>query len=308
MLIKTLQRLEQMRSMDSTLIGSQLRSFCDPLLDRGWIAAIGYLSHIDVEVWDDVGEEVEVEIDEAAGRYTYPHPHRPRVILGGPLNEMTRYRFQREAFFEHLAALLGIEPRFAARRRSLVDLHLGYLGDIRVGGGHAFAPVFLGRLLKWAPVEQITTALSDPALGTGGVVLALTDPKLAWPNGHQVRAVADLLLVEDGVERFDLAMLNRILAGLPTDPADEPGEWFDAKTGRLKLEHLEASVMFEGIQAKIIGVFWKDRDAAPLQWTADVMGRAGSVVPTLDKAMGGKERRERFIETVSRGKFRLRRS
>lgn len=308
MLIKTLQRLEQMGAMDSTLLGSQWLSFCDPLLERGWIAAIGYLSHIDVEVWDDVGEEVEVEIDEAARRYTYPHPHRPRVILGGPLKEVTRYRFQQNAFFDHLATLLGIEPRFAARRRCLVEHHLWYLGDLRVGGGHAFAPVFFGRLLKWAPFEQITTALSDAALGTGGAVLALTDPKLALPHGHQVRAVADLLIVEDGVERFDLPMLDRILGGLPADPADEPEEWFDAKTGRLQLKYLQAPVMFEGIQAKIIEILWKVRDGAPLSWTADIKGRSGSVAPTLDKAMGGKERRELFIETVTRGKYRLRRA
>lgn len=168
--------------------------------------------------------------------------------------------------------------------------------------------MFFGRRLRALPAEQITTALLDAAFGTGGVVLALTDPKLALPNGHQVRAVKDLLIVEDGEELFDLPVLERILVGLPADPADEPDEWFDAKTGRLQLKHLEAPVMFEGIQAKIIELFWKARDGAPLSWTAEVKGRSGSVAPTLDKAMGGKERRELFIEIVTRGKYRLRRS
>lgn len=308
MLIRTLHCLEQMRTMGSTLIGSQLGSFGCTLLDQRWIASIGYLSHIDVEVWDDVKKEVEVEIDEAAGRYTYPNPHRPKVILGGPLAEITRYRFQHEPFFDHLATLLGIEPRFSGRRRCLVDHHLWYLGDIRIGGGRAFAPVFFGRLLKRAPADEICAKLADPAFGTGGVVLALTDPKLALPHGHQMRAVVDLLIVKDGVECFDLPMLERILGGLPADPADEPEEWLDAKTGRLKLKHLDAPVMFEGIQAKIIALFWKARDGAPLSWTSDVKSQSGSVAPTLDKAMGGKERRELFIETVTRGKYRLRRA
>lgn len=275
MLIKTLQRLEQMRSMDSTLIGSQLRSFCDPLLDRGWIAAIGYLSHIDVEVWDDVGEEVEVEIDEAPGRYTYPHPHRPRVILGGPLNEITRYRFQREAFFEHLAALLGIEPRFAARRRSLVDHHLWYLGDIRVGGGHAFAPVFLGRLLKWETIEQITTALSDVALGTGGVVLTLTDPKLAWPNGHQVRAVAELLITEGGVECFDLATLDRILVGQRqlTPPAEvvvcaPDGSWL--RVGDRELRKIRGQQ--QDFVLTMVDAYHKGNRRPKIEWALRVAG------------------------------------
>ena len=308
MLTETLQRLERLDRMDSTLFGRQLLSFGRLLLDRGWIAAIGYFSHIDVEVMYDIFEEVEVTVDEAAGRYTYPHPLRRKVILSGSLMDVTRYRFQREPFLDHLSTLLGIEPRFAGRRRCLVEHHLWYLGDLRVGNRHAFAPMFFGRRLKDASAEQITTALSDPAFGTGGVVLALADPKLALPNGHQVRAVKDLLIVEDGEEQFDLPVLERILVGLPADPTDEPEEWFDAKTGRLQLKHLEAPVMFEGIQAKIIELFWKARDGAPLSWTAEVKGRSGSVAPTLDKAMGGKERRELFIEIVARGKYRLRRT
>ena len=47
-----------------------LYSFGRLLLDRGWIAAIGYFSRIDVEVMDDIFEEVEVTVDEAAGLYT----------------------------------------------------------------------------------------------------------------------------------------------------------------------------------------------------------------------------------------------
>jgi len=308
MLTETLQRLERLDGMDSTLSGRELLSFGRLLLERGWIAGMGYFSRIDVEAMDDIFEEVEVTVDEAAGRYTYPHPLRRKVNLSGPLMDVTRYRFQRGPFFDHLATLLGIESRFASRRRGLVEHHLWYLGDIRVGNRHAFAPMFFGRRLKDASAEQITTALSDPAFGTGGVVLALSDPKLALPNGHQVRAVKDLLIVQGGQEQFDLPVLERILVGLPADPADESEEKFDAKTGRLQLKHLEAPVTFEGIQAKIIELFWKAREGAPLSWTADVKGRSGSVAPTLDKAMGGKERRELYIKIVTRGKYRLRRS
>ena len=95
MLTETLQRLERLDGMDSTLFGRELLSFGRLLLDRGWIAAIGYFSRIDVEVMDDIFEEVEVTVDEAAGRYTYPHPLRRKVILSGSLPEVTRYRFQR---------------------------------------------------------------------------------------------------------------------------------------------------------------------------------------------------------------------
>ena len=216
MLTEALQRLERLDTMDGTLFGSELLSFGRLLLERGWIAAIGYFSHIDVEVMDDISEEVEVTVDEAAGRYTYPHPLRRTVILSGPLSDVTRYRFQREPFFDHLATLLGIEPRFAARRRCLVAHHLWYLGDIRVGKSHAFAPMFFGRRLKDASAEQIALALSDPAFGTGGVVLALADLRMALPHGHQLRAIKDLLIGEDGQEQFDLPVLQRMLASQQT--------------------------------------------------------------------------------------------
>lgn len=308
MLIKTLQRLEQLHTMDNALIGDRLGSLREPLVARGWIKPVGYLSRVNVECFADSVMEVEVEVDEVAQVYRYPSPERCGLILTRVLVDITRYRFQLDAFFDHLAGLLEIEPRLASRRRCLVLDHLWYLGDIRVGSGHAFAPVFFGRLLKRAPRSELESTLADSAFLAGGVMLALTDPKIEPPNGHQVRAVSDLLIEEGGTERFDLEMLSRILVGLPADPAQEPQEWFDAKNGRLMLKHLEAPVTFKDIQSKIIGIFWKDRDAAPLEWTADVMSRSGSVSPTLDKAMGGKERRELFIETVSRGRFRLRRS
>lgn len=306
MLTETLQRLDRLNTMDSTLFGSELRSFGRVLLDKGWIAAIGYFSHIDVEVMDDIFEEVEVTVDEAAGRYTYPHPFRRKVILSGSLAEVTRYRFQREPFFDHLATLLGIEPRFAGRRRCLVEHHLWYLGDVRVGNRHAFAPIFFGRGLKDASAEQIISALSDPAFGSGGVVLALKDPNIALPHSHQLRAVTDLLIVEDGVEQFDLPVLERILVGLPTDPADDPGEWFDAKTGGLRLQHMPEAVYFTGIQLRIVELFWKSRDGAPLSW-AEVKRRTFTASKGIDDAFKGRDW-SLWIERVGHGKLRLRTS
>lgn len=167
MLIETLPLLDRLQTSDQTLAGAHLKGrLATALQQRGWLAPIGYFSHIDVEVLDDVYEEVEVTIDEVAGCYSYPHPYRPAFVFNEPLAEISRYRFQWQPFFDHLASLLSIEPRFASRRRCLVDHHLWYLGDLRVGNRHALAPVFFGRRLKDAPAEQVTSALSDPALVT----------------------------------------------------------------------------------------------------------------------------------------------
>jgi len=306
MLSATLQRLERLDTMDSTLFGQELHIAGREMLERGWIAAVGYFSRIDVEVLDGNYEEVELTVDEAVGRYSYAHPHRSKVIISGPLAEVTQYRFQREPFLDHIAALLGIEPRFACRRRSLIEHCLWYLGDIRVGQRHAFAPLFFGRGLKALAAERLAAALSDPALGTGGVVLALHDPKIALPNGHQVRAAKDLLIVEAGQERFDQLVLERILVGLPADPADEPKEWFDAKTGALRLAHMPEATYFTGVQLQIITVFWKSRKGAPLSWV-QVRQLTSTASKGIDDAFKGRDWTQ-WIERVGHGKLKLRSS
>lgn len=68
MLIETLPLLDRLQTSDQTLAGAHLKGrLATALQQRGWLAPIGYFSHIDVEVLDDVYEEVEVTIDEAAG-------------------------------------------------------------------------------------------------------------------------------------------------------------------------------------------------------------------------------------------------
>lgn len=307
MLLVFISYLDQMDSDRGPLFGRQLRSRTDCLQEWGWIAVRCYYTLMDVEVSDYHTTEVEVTVHEDEGIYTYQDPMNSKNRHTGPIHEVASYNLQHDVFLGHVADQLGIEPRFASRRRVIVENHLWYLGDLRVGRSHAFAPVFWGRGLLKADLKSIQTALSDPAFGTGGVVLSHRELELDLPNDHQLRTFEELMYREDGKEQFDHVMLERILVGLPRNPADEPEEWFDNKIGRLKLSHLEAPVMFEGIQASIIEMFWNARDGAPLTWTSEVKKHSGSVAPTIDKAMGGKARREQFIETVSRGRYRLRR-
>ncbi|MGI8427409.1 MAG: hypothetical protein ACR2M4_12655, partial [Actinomycetota bacterium] len=166
------------------------------------------------------------------------------------------YTVRLDAFFDHLTRLLDMEPYRAARRRCLVPEHLWYLGDLRIQGTHVFAPVFVGRLLVGAPTGAIHRALSDPIFERSGMVLNLSSPDLALPNGHQLRSIEHFLIAGRDGEEFDLAAVDRVLRGLPAGPSTESDAWFDYRTGRLMLPHFEHVEKLTGTQLDIIKVFW----------------------------------------------------
>lgn len=304
MLRSMLFALERLHTPSDRVLGTNIGGTHVVLATHECLMPDGHLTHV-MAPFLDSDEEVEVEIDEAAGVYRYFSPRQRTRVVTRPLAEIALYRFRLDAIFDHLTTLLDIRPTATTRRRCLVDGHLWYLGAFRIG--KASAPVFYGRALPAAPAGSIETALADYLLGSGGVVLTPTVPRLALPLRRQLRAIDDLLYMEDGQERFDLDGLGRILSGLPAESENLPDEWFDEAQGRLKLRHLPEAKSFEGIQKKIISIFWKARDGAPLRWTEDVKAQSGSVAPTLDKAMGGKEKREPYIDLVMRGHYRLRR-
>lgn len=304
MLLVFISYLDQMDSDRGPLFGRQLRSRTDHLLEWGWIAVRCYYTLMDVEVSDYHTTVVEVTVHEDEGIYTYQDPMNSKNRHTGPIHEVASYNLQHDVFLDHVADQLGIEPRFASRRRVVVENHLWYLGDLRVGRSHVFAPVFWGRSLHKADLKSIQTALSDAAFGTSGVVLSYSELDLDLPNDHQLRTFEELMYREDGKEQFDHVMLERILVGLPRSSADEPEEWFDNKTGRLKLSHLEAPVMFEGIQASIITLFWKERHGAELSW-AEVRRRTSTASKGINDAFRGRDWQQ-WIERIGHGKLRLR--
>lgn len=223
-----------------------------------------------------------------------------RTVMGPSV-----YTVRLDAFLDHLTRLLDMEPSRATRRRCLVSEHLWYLGDLRIQGTHAFAPVFLGRLLVAAPIEAIQHALSDPILERAGMVLALSSTDLALPNGHQLRPIEHLLMPGRDDEEFDLAAVDRVLRGLPAEASAKPEEWFDQKSGQLKLKHLPNPVTFIGIQKKIIEIFWKARTGTPLTW-ADVKRLCGSGAKSIDRAFTKNDPWFEWIERVEYGKYRIR--
>lgn len=96
------------------------------VLRRGWLRPDGYLAHIRVPFLDGE-EEVEVEIDEAAGCFLYASPQRRSLRIARPLSEIALYRLSMDTTTG--AAYLNcdfvvLEGPYAKRKVwSLIGLH-----------------------------------------------------------------------------------------------------------------------------------------------------------------------------------------
>ncbi len=298
--------LERFRDFSERVTSANLGLTGMSLVDHAWLIPEGYLTHMSAPFLDSE-EEVEVTVDEDAGTYRYVSPQRGARVVTRPLAEISLYRVNPDAVIEHLAALLNIRQTVTSRRQCLVAGHLWYLGEFRIGNTPASAPIYYGRALSAAPSTLLEEKLTDSRHEHAGIVLTPFLPTRSIATRHPLRLLDELLHITDGKEFFDLPALTRVLTGKPAGTTDLAEEWFDEPGGELKLRHLLKPEKFTGIQKNIIALFWRARDGDCLEWTQDIKTQSGSVSPTLDAAMGGKENRERFIERVSRGCYRLRR-
>ncbi len=299
--------LERLRDISERVTGTNFGLTGMSLAEQGWFMPDGHLTHVHAPFLDSE-EEVEVTVDEDAGLYRYVSAQRGARVVTRPLSEIALYRANPDAILEHLASLLAIRQTATARRQCLVNGHLWYLGEFRIGNTPASAPIFYGRALSAVPANLLEEKLTDSRHEHAGIVLTPNLPARPIATRHPLRLLDDFLHAADGRECFDLPALTRVLTGKPADAANVAEEWFDEPGGELKLRHLLKPEKFIGIQKAIIALFWRARDGDCLAWTQDVKNQSGSVADTLDKAMGGKERRELFIErTPLRGCYRLRR-
>ena len=302
-----LHALERFREISDRATLANLGLIGMNLADHPWFIPDGHLTHVPAPFLDS-DEEVEIKVDEDAGLYRYVSPQRGARVVTRPLAEIHLYRVNPDAILGDMASLLGIYQTVKSRRTCLVAGHLWYLGDFRIGSTPASAPIFYGRALSSAPVTLLKEKLTDSIHEHAGIVLTPSLPTWSIVTRYPVRLLDDFLHAADDKEFFDLSALTRALTGKPAGTAEVADEWFDEPGGVLKLRHFPKPVTFTGYQKNIIAIFWRSRDGDCLEWTQDVKTQSGSVADTLDKAMGGKTRRELFIErTALRGCYRLRR-
>jgi hypothetical protein len=303
-----LHALERLRDVSERVTRANLGLTAMATANSQWFIADGHLTHVPVPFLD-CEDESEVMIDEGAGHYHYFSLQRSRCKVTRPLAEIILYQINLNAILDSLASLLNIRQTATSRRQCLVPGHLWYLGEYRIGKTQASAPIFYGRALSAAPAGLLQEKLTSSIHEHAGIVLTPSIPTTIFATRHPPRLLDDFLYTDDGSEFFDTSALTRVLADVSSTEHGHADEWFDEVKGRLKLRHLAKHETFVGFQKNIIALFWRARDGDSLEWTQDVKSQSGSVAPTLDKAMGGKERRELFIEhTGTRGCYRLRRS
>lgn len=296
--------LERAYRVEESVLGLHLGYDLPTFLQRGWLRPDGYLTHTMIPFLDSE-ELVEVEVDEVAGVFYYLSPQRRDQRCSRPLDEIALYQLQLPKVLDEVRQLLTIEPSQVSRRPCLIDNHLWHLGNVRLAGTHTFAPLFVGRQLHRTPHALLQQTLADPLFDTGGIVLTLIGESLPLPRQHQCRAWTDFLREENGITTWDTQAMDRMLRGWSAEASNEPAEWFEEKTGYLKLNHLEKAVKFTGIQKKIITVFWNARHTSSLTWV-EVRRLSNSAAKELERAFGGNKPWSLFFERVSYGHYRLR--
>lgn len=161
--------LDNLPRLDASVLADRLGRDYQQFLQRRWVVPAGHLTHVMVPFLDSE-QEVEIDVDEDAGRYSYCSPLNGRTIVQ-PLAGIALYSIQMDSWLADLAALIGIEERRRSNQICRTPNHLWHLGEQRIAGTHDFAPVFVARAWSRAPQDKITAVLADAVWPRGGVVL-----------------------------------------------------------------------------------------------------------------------------------------
>ena len=256
--------LEHTRSLDAKLMPDALHGLDIAFQKRRWMIRDGHLASTQILVLDSE-EEVEVEIDEENDTFSFRTPGPHSCILTRPLAEIAFYSINIDAWMDEISSLLGIPPHLRARHREVIPEHLWHLGDVRVGKTKLFAPVYIARRLESCQ-EDWKQALRDLKRPSHGVVLTARDWKTDLPNGHQACSLDRLLISDANGASCDSALLDRLLQGIAAD-AESPDEYFNEKTGELKLAWMAKQEIFGGKQKLVITMLWKARHQSSVKWS-----------------------------------------
>ena len=292
--------LERARKLDGPLVADELCGFTEMFLARRWIVVDGYQTSLLAPVLD-TEEEVDVVIDEDAGTFSYRSCGCRSRQITRPLSEITLYAPNVDVWLDDLTNIFDIETARRARKRELIEAHLWHLGDLRIGRTHQFAPLYVARRLGQC-ASGWEAALRDQVRPSQGIVLTATDVNLELPNSHQAQALASLLVGGNEETRCNLEVLDRLLKGSSADPDQD--EYFDERTGVLKLTHMEEEKTFtEGYQRAVIALYWKARHEHSVKWS-DARTRT-NCGRDPDSVFGKGVWRE-WLENVGHGLYRIR--
>jgi hypothetical protein len=299
-----LATLERLDKTDDLVCAHQLHQYAGYFLKQGWLIKESYPTHIMVRVFNGY-DGVEIDIDERTDTFSYISPIYRSRRATGLLSEVSSYTLNIDEWLDSLTAIFEVEPARRARKRNIIDSHLWYLGEIRIGQSHQFAPLYVARRLP-SRLSDWQQVLCNPIRPNHGIVLCSesTEYSIAskLPNNHTLCPLSDLLIHHtNGQAVCDQETLTRLLQ----NQTISLNAYFDEKTGLLKLKHLEKAITFSGIQKKIIRVFWNARDGPPLTW-AEIKRESGSAAKSIDQAFNKRDNWTEWIERAGHGKLRIR--
>lgn len=256
--------LEYARDIEQRMQAQQWRGCCDQFVQRRWIIADGHLTDLVVSAHGSE-DEVEVDIDEKAGTFSYRSPGMNTRTITRALSDIAIYVANVDPWIDNLTELFQIENSRRSRKRTVIDGHLWHLGDLRVARSSQFSPLYVARRINEIG-QDLPRALLDPIRPSQGIVMTAFDASLELPNGHQLVKLDELLIDRGAGQQCNSELLDRLLRGIPAGARDS-NEYFDEKAGELKLIHMGESKVFVGKQKKVILLLWKERHQAARKWS-----------------------------------------
>lgn len=306
-----------MLSLDSILFAFQLfekglipfsatrhrprKKLVDELLSVQALQPAGFASHIFIPARDgDIDVEIEVDTEKNLAWYKCPETHKRRSV---PLDEARLLQISQDWIKTHLCDGLGM-PAHHRRMQLLEHDALWHLGRAVID--RAQTNIYLARSMKTRCDSSVQKLHSQPTPPSAIVISCNAPPvaSVAIP-AHTHLAMVDMLYVtgENGA-RINLPYLEFLLGG-NSSGASLPESYLKPQGNSVELCLRGRKGTFINIQAEIIGYLWKCRDIETGVSWAQIANDTQSSAKGIDDAMGGKSRRELWIETVSRGRFRL---
>lgn len=306
-----------MLSLDSVLFAFQLfekglipfsatrhrprKKLVDELLSVQALQPAGFASHIFIPTRDgDIDVEIEVDTKKNLAWYKCPETHKRRSV---PLDEARLLQISQEWLKTHLCDGLGM-PAHHRRMQLLEHDALWHLGSAVID--RAPTNVYLARSMK-TRCDNIVQKLHSQPTPPSAIVISVHAPPIASaaiPAYTHVAMVDKLYITGENGARINLSYLEFLLGG-SSDGMSLSESYLKRRGNSVELCLRGRKGSFSGIQADIITLLWEKRGfEGGLSWK-EIADKTHSGARGIDDAMGGKERRETWIDRAAHGKYRI---
>lgn len=271
------------------------------LHDAGALHHAGYASHILVPAREDE-IEVDIEVDTGNELAWYRCPET-RIRRSVPLDEARLLQLAPDWIKDSLCDGLNI-PQHLRRHQVIEHDRLWLLGSAIID--RAPTSIYLARSMKTS-CDSILQKLGEQTTPPSALVISLNPPpvdSVAFPAHTHLALLDKLYVTGENSARINIAYLEHLLSGSPDGEA-RPDSYLLRHEDSVELCLRGRKGTFSGIQGEIIAFMWENRAVeGGFSWK-EITNKTHAQSRGIDDAMGGKSRRELWVERVSHGKFRI---